>query len=189
MARALRTASLWFSSWTLGCATGRLHKNLANLSMSPLSSSVSQTAATWLTEKDNVGRANIGAGTSGPFAFGGVVPAADIFPGAAVSSRFTKSDDAVWDVVSVDSCICRDSGSAGLQFVLAPRPFHDSSRSRATRSLITNECNDHWQIIYVTIGTIGSYNLQVQGSDLETSRGVMQKKFSSLVRQNRSRDN
>lgn len=80
MARALRTASLWFNSWMLGWATGRLHRNLASLSMSPLSSRVSQTVATWLTEKDKVGRARYGQGTSGPFAFGGVVPAADIFP-------------------------------------------------------------------------------------------------------------
>ena len=74
MALALSTASLWFSSWMLGCATGRLQRNLASLSMSPLSSRVSHTVATWLTVNDNVGNAKIGAGTIGPLAEGAVAP-------------------------------------------------------------------------------------------------------------------
>lgn len=58
----------------LGCATGRLQRNLASLSMSPLSSRVSHTVATWLTVNDNVGNAKIGAGTIGPLAEGAVAP-------------------------------------------------------------------------------------------------------------------
>lgn len=45
-----------------GCATGKLHKNLAKRSISPDSSSVSHTVATWPAVKFNVGKANSGLG-------------------------------------------------------------------------------------------------------------------------------
>lgn len=53
------TCPTWLSSSILGWATGKDHKNRPSRSMSPLSSSVSQTAATWETLKFNVG--NIGS--------------------------------------------------------------------------------------------------------------------------------
>lgn len=62
IALALSTASDRSNSPILGCATGKLHKNLASLSMSPDSSKVSQTVATWLAVKFNVGNANSGLG-------------------------------------------------------------------------------------------------------------------------------
>lgn len=62
IALALRTASSLSSSPKLGWATGKLHKNLANLSISPESSSVSHTVDTWEAVKFNVGKANIGLG-------------------------------------------------------------------------------------------------------------------------------
>lgn len=52
------------SSLITGCATGRLHKNLAKRSISPDSSKVSHTVATWLAVKFNVGKANKGLGAS-----------------------------------------------------------------------------------------------------------------------------
>ena len=67
-ARARRTASFLLSSPMLGWATGSDHKKRPSRSMSPLSSSVSQTAATCDTLKLSVGRANMGVGMSGKVA-------------------------------------------------------------------------------------------------------------------------
>lgn len=62
MARARSTASEFSSSRIFGWATGRLHRNRASRSMSPDSSRVSQTVATWLAEKFSVGNAKSGLG-------------------------------------------------------------------------------------------------------------------------------
>lgn len=62
IALALSTASNLSSSPKLGWATGKLHKNLANLSISPESSSVSHTVDTCEAVKFSVGKANIGLG-------------------------------------------------------------------------------------------------------------------------------
>lgn len=70
MALALNTASFLFSSLMFGWATGKDQRNLASLSMSPDSSRVSHTAATWDTVKFNVGSAKIGLGIMGDGATG-----------------------------------------------------------------------------------------------------------------------
>lgn len=62
IALARKTASEFSNSLIFGCATGKLHRNLANRSISPDSSNVSQTVATCVAEKFSVGKANNGLG-------------------------------------------------------------------------------------------------------------------------------
>lgn len=73
-----------------GCAdvcTGKLHKNLANLSISPDSSNVSHTVATCDAEKFNIGNANKGLGAIIGCGFeGGLVPPVGLW---AIDGRTT----------------------------------------------------------------------------------------------------
>lgn len=62
IALARSTASERSNSEMFGWATGRLHRNRASRSISPESSSVSQTVATCDAVKFNVGKANSGLG-------------------------------------------------------------------------------------------------------------------------------
>lgn len=87
--------------------------------MSPLSSRVSHTVATWPTVNDNVGSAKTGAGTIGPLAEGAVAPV----PAGATA-----------DISSVS--IIQDPSRSRIHLCSVSAPTGSTSKHRCHRSLL-----------------------------------------------------